>query len=75
MTRDEWLEAFAQQVGVALPSPADLDALLDVAGVAAHASERQAAPLSCYLLGRAGLDPLEGLRLARQLADPAKGEP
>ena len=61
----EWLEVFAAQIGVEAPDDATIETLLDIAGVAAHASERIAAPVACYLIGRAGADPaavLEQLR-------------
>jgi hypothetical protein len=35
---------------------ATVEALLDLAGTAAHASERVAAPIACYLVGRAGVE-------------------
>ena len=41
-----------------------MEALLDIAGVAAHASERTAAPIACWLIGRAGLDIADARRLA-----------
>ncbi|HEX6237359.1 MAG TPA: DUF6457 domain-containing protein [Acidimicrobiales bacterium] len=56
MTRDEWITAFAAELGVPVPDATTVDALLDLAGVAAHASERTAAPLTCYLVGLAGVD-------------------
>jgi len=70
MGRDmhEWLAGFAAETGVALPTQEELDALLELAGVAAHASERPAAPLTCWLAGRAGLDPAAALALGRRLA-------
>jgi hypothetical protein len=42
--------------------------LLDLAGVAAHASERLAAPLTCYLAARAGITPADALARARAMA-------
>ena len=42
-------------LGVAPPSEADIGVLLELAGTAAHASERTAAPSSCWL-GRDGTD-------------------
>ena len=45
-------------------SEALIDELLALAGDAAHASERIAAPIACYLVGRAGID----IATARQLA-------
>jgi hypothetical protein len=38
-----------------------------MAGVAAHASERTAAPLACWLAGRAGLSPAEALSIAQEV--------
>lgn len=61
----EWIEVFAAQLGVAAPDEATIDLLLDIAGVAAHASERTAAPIACYLIGRAGVDPHEVHALLR----------
>lgn len=53
MTRDEWIEAFAKELGVEAPTPGQVDRLLALAGTAAHASERTAAPLACWVAGRA----------------------
>jgi len=64
----EFVAAFAEALGVEAPDQATVDALLDLAGVAAHASERLAAPLACYLVGRAGADPVAALDRARQVA-------
>jgi hypothetical protein len=55
VTRDEWIAAFAQEAGVQRPSPDEIRELLELAGTAAHASERTAAPLACWIAGRAGL--------------------
>jgi hypothetical protein len=66
-TRDEWLAAFAARVGIDAPDAATVDALLDLAAVAAHASERTAAPLACWMAGRAGLSPADALELAREV--------
>jgi hypothetical protein len=64
-TRADWIAAFAAQLGVEPPDEATVEALLDVAGVAAHASERTAAPVACWLVGMAGRSPAEALDLAR----------
>ena len=58
MTRDEWIAAFARRVGVDPPTPQEVDALLELAAIAAHSSERTAAPLACWLAGRCGESPL-----------------
>lgn len=64
-----WLERFASTVGVRAPSAAEIDTLLSLAGTAAHASHRQAAPVACWLAARAGLTPAAALDVARSL-DP-----
>jgi len=64
-TGAEWVRAFASHLGVDPPDETAMEQLLDLAGVAAHASERLAAPLACYLVGRAGLEPADALELAR----------
>ena len=66
-TRSDWIEAFAARLGLDPPDEATVDALLDLAGVAAHSSERTAAPVACWLLGRAGLSPAQALELARRV--------
>lgn len=68
MTGREWIEAYAAALGVDAPDEATVAALLDVAGVAAHASERTAAPITCWLLGRAGVGVDEARRIADELA-------
>jgi hypothetical protein len=60
---DVWLRRFAEEVGDPSPTPEQAEALLTLAGIAAHASERIAAPLSAWLGGRAGMD-VEDARLA-----------
>jgi hypothetical protein len=64
VTRDEWIAGFAARLGVEPPSPETVEVLLALAGTAAHASERTAAPIACYLVGLAGADPVEAARLA-----------
>jgi hypothetical protein len=54
VTRDEWIEAFARELGVEPPSPEQADELLALAATAAHSSERTAAPLACWIAGCAG---------------------
>ena len=67
MTGYEWLDVFADHLGIERPEAAEIETLLDLAGVAAHSSERLAAPIACWLIGRAGLDPEDALNLARDL--------
>jgi hypothetical protein len=63
-----WIDAFAARLGTEPPDDATIEVLLDLAGVAAHASQRQAAPIACWLVGRAGLDPSAALDEARAVA-------
>ena len=55
------------------PGDEDREALLRVASAAAHASERMAAPLTCWIAAAAGLSPAEALALAEALAAPGSG--
>jgi hypothetical protein len=59
MTRDEWIARFAELAGVPAPTAQQVDTLLALAGVAAHASQRTAAPLACWIAGRSQLSPVE----------------
>jgi hypothetical protein len=54
MRRDEWLAGFCERLGLEPPSKEEVVALLDLAAVAAHSSERTAAPLACWVAGRSG---------------------
>ncbi len=67
-TAASWLEAYASELELAVPTEQEITDLLDMAGVAAHASERIAAPISCWLAARAGVTPLEALEAARRVA-------
>lgn len=68
-TGREWVARFAAATGQTDLTDADVEALLDLAGVAAHSSERLAAPLACFLVGRSGMDPAAALELSRSLLD------
>lgn len=67
-TGTEWIDAFAARLGVEAPDAATVEVLLELAGVAAHASERTAAPIACWLVGQAGLSPTDALDVARTVA-------
>ena len=71
MTRDEWVAAFSTAAGIAAPSTDDIEALLELAGVAAHASERTAAPITCWIAAVARLRPAEALAIAESLQHTA----
>jgi hypothetical protein len=57
VTGREWIDQFAAALGVDTPDDDTIEVLLALAGDAAHASERTAAPIACWLVGRAGVDP------------------
>ncbi|MFZ1996094.1 MAG: DUF6457 domain-containing protein [Solirubrobacteraceae bacterium] len=67
MDANSWLAAYADKLGVAAPTKDELRAVLDLAGEAAHSSQRIAAPVATWLAGRAGVDLEEAMRLAQQV--------
>lgn len=73
MTRDEWIADFAARLGVEPPDQDTVDALLALAATAAHASERTAAPIACYLVGLAGTSAPDAGKLAEAVTPT--GEP
>ena len=66
MDGHEFARDVAHALGVESLTEDDANALLAMAGVAAHASERLAAPLCTYLAGRSGRS-LEDARAAIDL--------
>jgi hypothetical protein len=70
VTAREWIDAFAASIGTNAPDDATMEQLLALAGEAAHSSERTAAPIACWLVGRAGLDAAKALERARTVAGP-----
>ena len=65
MRAKEWIAAYAEQLGVEPPTASELKEILDLAAEAAHASERIAAPVACWLSAKAGRSLEESLALAR----------
>ena len=75
MNAPDWLAAYAEKLGVPAPTKNELTAVLDLAGVAAHGSQRIAAPVAAWLAGRAGIELDEAMRLAEQVpTDSPAGE-
>jgi hypothetical protein len=70
MTREEWLRAFCERIGVDPPTAAEEEQLLELAAIAAHSSERPAAPLACWAAGKTGRSP-EELRDIARAVNPA----
>jgi hypothetical protein len=71
MTRDEWIATFAAELGVDPPDADTVETLLALAGTAAHASERTAAPIACYLVGLARARPADAAATAAAVAPPS----
>jgi hypothetical protein len=71
MNAREWIDAFAAELGTEPPTADEIKQVLEIAAVAAHASERIAAPVACWVGGRAGAS-LDELQAA---AERVSGEP
>lgn len=54
MKPEDWVAAFAEKLGEPAPSEEEFNAILDLAAVAAHSSERTAAPVAAWLAGKTG---------------------
>jgi hypothetical protein len=68
MTEREWIDGFAAALGAASPGDDEVARILELAGVAAHASQRTAAPVACWMAAAAGLTPAQALPAARGVA-------
>lgn len=68
MNAREWIDAYAERLGTEAPSPEDFALILNLAGEAAHASERVAAPVACWVAAKAGVGLDEALAAAAQIA-------
>ena len=71
MTANEWIDAYAAELGTDPPSAEEFKAILDLAAEAAHASERVAAPVACWLAASTGRSLDEVLAAARKIAAQA----
>jgi hypothetical protein len=71
MNAREWIAAFAGRLGIDPPTNDEWSQLLDLAGEAAHSSERVAAPVACWVAARAGTAPAQALQAARELGGDA----
>ena len=65
---EQWIEAFAAALGRPAPSAEQREAVLKLASVAAHASERRAAPIACWLAAASELSLDEAIVLAQELS-------
>ena len=69
MNANEWIADYAERLGTEPPTADEFSTILDLAAEAAHASERVAAPVACWLSARAGRSLDESLRLAKEVAE------
>ncbi len=67
----EWIARFSKALRTTPPTDAEYEALLALAGTAAHASARTAAPVSCWIAARAGVSPDEAKKIAETIAADA----
>ena len=67
MTAEEWIAAYAAALGRPAPTREEMDAVLALASTAAHASERRAAPIACWLAASAGVPLADAQALAEQI--------
>jgi len=68
-TGDAWVDAFAAKMGVDPPTAQERKDILAIAAIAAHDSERFAAPIVCWISGATGKSLADALRLADELRD------
>jgi hypothetical protein len=61
----EWLAEYAARLGTDPPTPDEFAAILELAGAAAHSSERVAAPAATWMAAKSGRPLSEALELAR----------
>jgi len=62
----EWLSGLATELGLDPPTSKEIEDLLDLAGVAAHSSERIAAPIACWMIGLAKMESADALALVQK---------
>ncbi len=65
----EWIAEFAAAAGAEAPDEESIERLLKLAAVAAHSSERIAAPIACWIAGSAGLDVERAIAIAEALGE------
>jgi uncharacterized protein DUF6457 len=66
---EEWLVSFAEAIGAEAPDRELTGRLLKLAAVAAHSSERIAAPVACWIAGSAGVDVERAIAAAEGLGE------
>ena len=69
MTPQEGVRTFAEAAGAEPPTEEQMDEILRLAAVAAHSSERIAAPIACWVAGTTGRPLAELRELAESLSN------
>jgi hypothetical protein len=67
MNARDWIDAYAERLGIPAPTDDELRAILDLAAEAAHGSQRIAAPVACWLSAKAGRSLEESIAVAREV--------
>jgi hypothetical protein len=67
----QWCQRFTAAAGTDPPTDKEIDDLLALAAIAAHASARQAAPITCWLAAKAGMTLDAALATAQSISDSA----
>ena len=70
MRAADWIEEFCEQIGMPQPAEAEREAILRLAAIAAHGSERIAAPMACWVGGASG----KSLTELQEVAERVSGE-
>lgn len=71
MDPHQWVRTLATALDTEPPTPQEVEDLLSLAGTAAHTAERWVAPISTWLLARAGVEVAEGRAMVERLAAAA----
>lgn len=73
MDPQQWVRTVAAALDVEPPSQAEVDDLLSLAGTAAHSAERWVAPITTWLIARAGVSTEAGRAMVERLGEAAAG--
>jgi hypothetical protein len=67
VTAEQWVDQFAKELDTGAPGKEEFDEVLKLAAAAAHASERTAAPLACWIAGRTGTSLAAAIEIAERI--------
>jgi hypothetical protein len=63
----EWLAEYAERLGTVPPASEEFAVILELAGAAAHSSERVAAPAATWVAAKSGRPLDEALEIAKAI--------